>query len=426
MFSAGYSWLAFAAVFLFRYIRLCVNVYAYYIGYKPTPIPEKLYPRDNITVILPTLGENAEELLITIQSALQNEPQKIVLVTPKVHLKRVEAMMQNVYEPARNRIKVLTSNMTNKRQQIVRALPDEVETPFVMLIDDDVKLPPTFSDWVLAPFANPNVGGVGTNQRVRRSEKPNFWEILGGIYLQRRNFDCTACNYMDGGLPCLSGRAVVYRSSILKDPEFMTQFNEESVSWFKKKYLLNADDDNFITRWLFKTGYDIRMQNHPDCEVETTLAPDRTYLRQCVRWSRSNWRSNLTSLFTERNVYLMYPWSTYAVFLTTVTQWALAMDLTMIYLLSRVVRGWDTYDTYIAYFLFFCWWLMSRFIKFVGYFRQYPMDLVNYGLLIIGFGYFHNFIKFFSACTILNTDWGSREDADRAPDNKERLRRLRD
>jgi hypothetical protein len=161
------------------------------------------------------------------------------------------------------------------------------------LLDDDVWLPEKFSKWLLAPFEDPRMGGVGTNQQLRRVNRNSIWEFLGAMYLVRRNFDCTACNWIDGGLPCLSGRAVAYRSEILQDPKFTYGFTHET---WGSDHFLNADDDNFITRWLFNNNWKIQIQNHRECEVETTLESDHKYLRQCLRWVRSNWRSNLTSL----------------------------------------------------------------------------------------------------------------------------------
>jgi hypothetical protein len=69
-------------------------------------------------------------------------------------------------------------------------------------------------------------------------------------------------------------------------------------------HFLNADDDNFITRWLFWKNWKIKFQYHKECEVETTLENNRKYLNQCLRWVRSNWRSNRTSLFETGDVWM--------------------------------------------------------------------------------------------------------------------------
>lgn len=212
-------------------------------------------------------------------------------------LKKIYSMV-DAMPAGKKRVTVTSVTHANKRIQLCHALP-HVKTAFTLLLDDDVLLPPRFMDWTLAPFQDPKVGGVGTNQRLRRKESPNPFDFLGALYLERRNFDCLACNWMDGGLPCLSGRAVMYRTEILQDPDFTYGFANETWS----SYQLNADDDNFITRWLFSHQWKIQFQYHAECEVQTTLEGNWKYLKQCLRWVRSNWRSNLRSMFVERNVW---------------------------------------------------------------------------------------------------------------------------
>jgi cellulose synthase/poly-beta-1,6-N-acetylglucosamine synthase-like glycosyltransferase len=107
---------------------------------------------------------------------------------------------------------------------------------------------------------------------------------------------------MDGGTPCLSGRTVAYRTKILQDPDFIHGFTHEE--WWFGRYELNADDDNFLTRWMVTHGWETYFQYHPEAEIQTTLEDNPKFLKQCVRWSRSNWRSNLTSLFQEKVVWL--------------------------------------------------------------------------------------------------------------------------
>jgi cellulose synthase/poly-beta-1,6-N-acetylglucosamine synthase-like glycosyltransferase len=195
------------------------------------------------------------------------------------------------------KIRVLSIREANKRRQMCKAIPD-VSTRITVFVDDDVVWPRRVLQWMLAPFEDARIGGVGTSQRLKRgSNWWNWWGFLGAAYLERRNFDCSACLHIDGGLPCLSGRTVAYRSSILQDEAFTHGFTHEE--WFKSQ--LNADDDNFITRWLYSHGWKIAMQYHKEAEVQTTLEHSMKYLNQCLRWVRSNWRSNIKSLVFERH-----------------------------------------------------------------------------------------------------------------------------
>jgi cellulose synthase/poly-beta-1,6-N-acetylglucosamine synthase-like glycosyltransferase len=254
----------------------------------------------HVTVVIPCLaGDGIED---TLWSIIATEPKEIILVTIDANLEKAKRMVKQM--DASN-IKVLSVAQPNKRRQMVRAIP-EVYTPVTIFADDDVTWPTTLLPLMLAPLEDEQYGGVGTNQRLRRSENPSIsqalWEFLGAVYLQRRNFDCAACLHWDGGLPCLSGRTVAYRTKIISDDAFIHGFTNEYWGWHGT-YQLNADDDNFITRWLVSHGHKIAMQYHRDAEVETELEDNPKYLRQCLRWARSNWRSNITTLFVERHVW---------------------------------------------------------------------------------------------------------------------------
>lgn len=286
----------------YRYFRLIVNILAFYL-IRPIPIPEN--PRltsQDVTVVIPSLAleKDRDEFWATVHSILATDPFQVILVTIEENVERVRLMVKNM---TTDKVRVLSVTHPNKRRQMVRAIP-EIRTNVTVFADDDVKWPRTLLPWMLAPLESEEFGGVGTNQKLRRAEAPSFseriWGYLGALYLLRRNFDCAACNYMDGGLPCLSGRTVAYRTKIISDDAFTYGFTHEE---WNSEYQLNADDDNFITRWLVSHGHKIAFQYHRQAEVETTLENNPKFLKQCLRWSRSNWRSNITSMFVERDIW---------------------------------------------------------------------------------------------------------------------------
>lgn len=200
-------------------------------------------------------------------------------------------------------IEVLHVDKANKRLQVCEALKGElVQTRLTIMADDDVEWPSTLMPWLLAPFEDPKIGGVGTCQRVKRIRSgplsTRIWNWLGAAYIERRNFEISATHSMDGGTSCMSGRTGAYRSEILKSHDFLSGFQTERWG----KYILNADDDNFVTRWLVAFQWKTWIQYEPACEIETTLENSPKFLYQCSRWARSNWRSNWTSLVRERHV----------------------------------------------------------------------------------------------------------------------------
>jgi len=279
---------------IFRYLRLFVNTIAYWT-FRPIPIPdEPLYTPQDVTIIIPTLDGEGEALRETIRTCLANDPFEIILVTLDKNVQKASQMAEQLSK----RIRVLSVGRANKRRQMCRAIP-EVTTDIIVFADDDVIWGPKVLTWMLSPFEDPQMGGVGTCQRLRREVNPNIYNWLGAAYLIRRNFDIAACTHMDGHLPCLSGRTVAYRTDIIQDPEFTMEFAQET--W--RAHQLNTDDDNFLTRWMVSHNWKTYVQFHKECEVQTTLEDNWKYIYQCLRWSRSNWRSNLKSMFTEAHVW---------------------------------------------------------------------------------------------------------------------------
>lgn len=268
--------------------------------YKSLPIPAKpSFASSDVTVIIPTIHNNFEELKESLQSILACHPAELLLVTTSDKYGRLLAFVKTLEA---SNIRVFHVPIANKRIQVCEAIP-KVKTPIIIMADDDVTWPRTILPWLLAPFENPRMGGVGPCQRVKRLRAGPLagrcYNWLGAAYIERRNFEISATHGIDGGTSCMSGRTCAFRSEILQSPLFLDGFKTERWG----KYQLNADDDNFVTRWLVSNGWATWIQYNWECEIETTLENNIKFLYQCSRWARSNWRSNYTSMFTERHVW---------------------------------------------------------------------------------------------------------------------------
>lgn len=234
-----------------------------------------------------------------MQSILACRPYELLLVTTSDKYDKLVCFAKSLEV---SNIRIFHVPIANKRIQVCEAIP-KVKTPIIIMADDDVTWPSTILPWLLAPFEDGKIGGVGPCQRVKRLETGSFsalqYNWLGAAYIERRNFEISATHGIDGGTSCMSGRTCAFRREILQNPLFLDGF--ETERW--GRYQLNADDDNFVTRWLVSNGWKTWIQYNPQCEIETTLENDHKFLYQCSRWARSNWRSNFTSLFTERHVW---------------------------------------------------------------------------------------------------------------------------
>lgn len=307
-------------------------------------------------------------------------------------------------------IRVFQVPIANKRIQVCEAIP-KVKTAFIIMADDDVTWPRTILPWLLAPFENAKIGGVGPCQRVKRLTTGSFSEYnynwLGAAYIERRNFEISATHGIDGGTSCMSGRTCAFRSEILQSPLFLDGFKTERWG----KFQLNADDDNFVTRWLVSNQWKTWIQYNKECEIETTLENNIKFLYQCSRWARSNWRSNYTSLVTERHVWTQQPWSTYALHVATFTSLSFAFDPWILFVVVKATENWTPELRFYALLAQVLWMSVTKVVKLIGLFSREPSDLIYLPVSIL-FGYFHGLIKLYALFTLRHTSWGSRADGD--------------
>ncbi|KZF24490.1 glycosyltransferase family 2 protein [Xylona heveae TC161] len=340
------------------------------------------------------------EFTRTILNCIKSSPLEIIVVTVLDCIDHVEELVHSI-DPS---IRVITAGQRNKRLQLRQAIP-MIRSRITILADDDVIWPDSLMAHVLAPFEDPKVGAVGTSQRIRKARHLSFvgriWEYLGACYIERRNFENTATMHMDGGISCLSGRTVVIRTPIIQSAEFLHGYCNET--W--NGNLLNADDDNYVTRFLVSHNWKICFQS--SVEIETTLETNSKFLSQCLRWCRSNWRSNYKSIVLERHIWKKQPWSTYAVQVTTASC-SLVHDPALIYSLYRASENVSPLNRVRLMTSFLVWLVSCKAVKLVPHFARYPFDLVYFPITIL-FGYFHGLIKYYALFT-LSTSWGSRND----------------
>ncbi|KAL8666804.1 MAG: hypothetical protein Q9168_007399 [Polycauliona sp. 1 TL-2023] len=392
----------FITLWLWRYLRLLVHLVS---ARSLKPIPPAAVPKytaKNVTVVLPTFGNDNPDFRRCLRSIAACFPRAVLIVTPSPDT--VQSICQ---ELDLDHFEVLAAPKANKRLQMIQGV-DHVKTAITVFADDDVFWPETFLTYLLAPFEDHAVGAVGPFISLERPVKLNVWDFLGAAYLERWNFCVAATSNMDGGIACLSGRTAALRSSILQDEAFKHHFANEK--WFFDINLSKADDDNCLTRWLVNRGWKIKIQNAPEAHATTALESDWKFIQQCVRWDRTTWRSNITSMFYDRVIWTAQPWCCYALHLSTFTPSAV------------IVEGMLAYLLYLAYnsngqlpFLFPAslttanillanWIIFSKTIKLWPYFYHHPTDL-RFLPAVFLFAYAHGLIRLWSFFTLFTTSW---------------------
>ncbi|KAG6818688.1 hypothetical protein H0H93_002793, partial [Arthromyces matolae] len=246
----------------FRYLWYIIRLLAAFT-YRPVPIPENptyIAPED-VTIIVPTI-DAGEEFKEAAHSWLVGKPKEILIITEEKMLGPLQDLA-NAVDP--ERIRVLTVPFANKRLQMSHGIKNTT-TDIIVFADDDAIWPPTMLPYMLAPFEDQKVGGVGTSQRVQPvGNRMTVWEVLAAFRLTIRNIEIASATHIDGGIPCLSGRTAAYRTVILKDPDFLHGFTHD---YWLGKYQLNSGDDKFLTRWMVSHGWNTgRVVEYDEAEL---------------------------------------------------------------------------------------------------------------------------------------------------------------
>jgi hypothetical protein len=182
-----------------------------------------------------------------------------------------------------------------------------------------------------------------------------------------RNIEITATTYIDGGVCCLSGRTAMYRTSILRDPDFQWKFTHE---FWRGKYHQHSGDDKFLTRWLHSHAWKTYIQACKESELSSTFKDNWRFLLQLLRWTRNTWRSDMRSLLTERHVWTRYPFVAFSMFdkfwnpLTLI-----AGPVTVTYLCLKPTRELEVWVVIVSYVI---WLLVTRLIKYLPHFVRRP------------------------------------------------------
>jgi cellulose synthase/poly-beta-1,6-N-acetylglucosamine synthase-like glycosyltransferase len=263
-------------------------------------------PSKDVTVIIPTIDpeEGFKHSLLTVMKA---SPLEILIVTDLINftaIKRcVDEALQlqkpNASQKFSTTVKVHTVEHASKRLQMVKGIK-QARGNIIVFADDDAFWPPSVLKHLLSCFENASNGGGGVLQKayIPPSTPRNMWQFLAAIRLEKRMVRIAANNYVDGGMSCLSGRTVAYRAAILKTDAFMHAFTHD---FWINRYLLDSGDDVFITHWLFRKGWRVRLQTEPAATIGTTVERSAKYLKQSLRWSRNSKRSQFRCL-------LLRPW----------------------------------------------------------------------------------------------------------------------
>ncbi len=159
----------------------------------------------------------------------------------------------------------------------------------VLVDSDTIWTPDTLSELV-RPFAEPDVGGVTTKQRILRPERHILSRWADWMESLRNEYAMPAMSVL-GTVGCLPGRTIAFRREVLV--EAMDNFLTERFLGI----FLEVSDDRTLTNECLKQGYRTVYQStslvYTDAPLEWTKMA-----KQQLRWARGS----------QYNTLRMFPW----------------------------------------------------------------------------------------------------------------------
>jgi cellulose synthase/poly-beta-1,6-N-acetylglucosamine synthase-like glycosyltransferase len=139
--------------------------------------------RTTTSVIVPSYREDPDILMECLGTWLAQNPTEVIIV-PDVADIEVQRRLATVQDP---RVKVIVFEHAGKRSALgvgLRHAASEV----VVLVDSDTRWTPGLLDAVQMPFADPAVGGVGTQQNVYQ-RGTSVWRRIADWLVNLRYYD---------------------------------------------------------------------------------------------------------------------------------------------------------------------------------------------------------------------------------------------
>ena len=308
------------------------------------------------SVVVPSYREDPDILDRCLTSWLSENPTEIIIVPDVADTEVIERLHSRaVTEP---RLKVLPFAHRGKRSALgvgIRYATQEI----LLLCDSDTSWEPGLLGNVLAPFADPEVGGVGTRQNVYLP-KTSVWRRIADWMIDVRYLDYVRAQSRSGAVACLSGRTAAYRRSVVRP----LLANLEDEFFLGRRCI--AGDDGRLTWLVLAAGYKTVYQSTARA---TSMFPDqgRPFFKQRLRWSRNSYRTYLTAMWKGwlwRQPFICQL-SVLQIMLTPVT-----MGFAVTYLIV-----WTLHPQTLVAVAAVSWLLAGRGLRGISHLREHPSDI---------------------------------------------------
>lgn len=306
------------------------------------------------SVIVPSFHEDPDILMRCLDTWLAQNPTEIIIV---LDVRDTEAY-ERISALAMPSVRPILFRHAGKRSALSRGIRDATGEVLV-LVDSDTSWQPGLLASVQMPFADPLVGGVGTQQNVFQRES-SIWRRIADWMINLRYYNYVPAMGAAGAVACLSGRTAAYRRSVVVP--LLPNLEDE---FFLGRRCI-AGDDGRLTWLVLGAGF---KTVHQSSARALSMFPNTlsAFIKQRVRWSRNSYRCYLTA------IHKGWLWQVPFVTKVTVLQILLTpvtMGVTMGYLLlSRL----ELTSTGVA--LAIGWMLLGRGIRGISHLKRHPGEI---------------------------------------------------
>jgi N-acetylglucosaminyltransferase len=343
--------------------------------------------RTSVSVVVPAYREDPDILLECLATWLAENPDEVIVV-PDADDVEVQRRLAQVRD---SRLRVLAFAHQGKRSALgvgIRAAAGEI----VVLCDSDTRWKAGLLRHIQAPFADPRVGGVGTQQNVYQ-RTTSIWRRIADWLVNLRYYDYVPAMGRAGAVACLSGRTAAYRRAVVTPllPHLENEF-------FLGRRCI-AGDDGRLTWLVLAAGY---RTVHQSSARAISMFPDsfRAFVKQRIRWSRNSYRCYLTALWKG------WLWRAPLVTKITVLQILLTpvtMGMALGYLVFSRLEFTGRGAAVAA-----IWLLGGRAIRGWSHLRRHPQEVLLLPVLALVVIFISLPIKFYALLTMNKQGWLTR------------------
>jgi cellulose synthase/poly-beta-1,6-N-acetylglucosamine synthase-like glycosyltransferase len=306
------------------------------------------------SVVVPSFHEDPDILMRCLDTWLAQNPTEIIIV---LDVRDTEAY-ERVSALEIPSVRPILFRHAGKRSALSRGIR-EATGEVLVLVDSDTSWQPGLLAAVQMPFADPLVGGVGTQQNVFQRES-SIWRRIADWMINLRYYNYVPAMGAAGAVACLSGRTAAYRRSVVVP--LLPNLEDE---FFLGRRCI-AGDDGRLTWLVLGAGF---KTVHQSSARALSMFPNTlsAFIKQRVRWSRNSYRCYITA------IHKGWLWRVPFVTKVTVLQILLTpvtMGVTIGYLLlSRLELTGPGISLAIG------WMLLGRGIRGISHLKRHPWEV---------------------------------------------------